>query len=156
MALVKITGKDAETIRSLEQQYSTATDLSNFDYDWNYGDSTKRWATKFYEFYGTNAVFYDSQTNEFFVMKEDSVAFIKAKCLPVTPPVKVLPKKWNALINKVAKTVGDGDLYTALHHVGHDDAKSEIEDVLKRSLDTDTFNRVVAIFKIATDDSLTP
>jgi hypothetical protein len=69
---------------------------------------------------------------------------------------KPLPKNWTALINKVAKTVEDGDLYTALHHVGHDDSKSEIEDILKRSLDTDTFNRVVAVFKIAVSDDLTP
>jgi hypothetical protein len=59
-------------------------------------------------------------------------------------------------IDKVAKTVKDGELYRALHNVGDDPVKSDIEEVLKDLLDTDTFNRVVAVFKIATIDELTP
>lgn len=70
--------------------------------------------------------------------------------------VEPLPKSWKKLLDKVSKTVEDGDLYAALHRVGDDDTKSEIEDVLRRSLDTNTFNLVVAVFKVAVSDDLVP
>jgi len=61
-----------------------------------------------------------------------------------------LSKKEERLITKEAKKVKDGDLYDALHRVGDDPVKSEIEDCLKDILDDKTFKRVVAIFNIAT------
>ena len=63
-----------------------------------------------------------------------------------------IPKTWLKRIDKAAKTVATGDLYHALHHVGSDYTKSEIEKVLRGILPEDTFNRVVAVFKIATSD----
>jgi len=63
-------------------------------------------------------------------------------------------KKEIALVNKVKKTVENGDLYRALHNVGDDPIKSAIEDTLQDALDKKTFNLVVSIFKIYTNDDL--
>jgi hypothetical protein len=61
-------------------------------------------------------------------------------------------KAWLKRIEKAAENVQDGDLYDALHHVGDDPVKSEIEDVLKDLLPTSDFKKVVAVFKIATEE----
>ncbi len=63
-----------------------------------------------------------------------------------------IPKAWQKRIDKAAETVKDGDLYKALHYVGDDTAKMEIEEVLQEILDPETFRRIVAVFKIATTD----
>lgn len=65
-----------------------------------------------------------------------------------------LSKKDAALINKVKKLVKKGTLYSALHHVGDDDVKSMVEDVLEVALDQDVFKTVLAVFEIATNDEL--
>lgn len=63
-------------------------------------------------------------------------------------------KKEVALLNKVRKTIKNGDLYHALHYVGDDPIKSAIESTLRDALDKKTFNLVTSIFKIYTDDDL--
>lgn len=68
------------------------------------------------------------------------------------PDPKALPRSWLNRIEKTAKTVKEGDLYRALHHVGSDSDKFDIERALRGILDTATFDRVVAVFKIATTD----
>lgn len=55
-------------------------------------------------------------------------------------------------LNEVALTVEKGDLYNALHYVGDDPVKADIEDALRQVLDEPTFNKVVAVFKIITTD----
>lgn len=60
-----------------------------------------------------------------------------------------LTKKNLASIARAEKTVQDGDLYDALHRVGDDPCKSEIEWALKQVLDEATFRKVVAVFKVA-------
>ncbi len=63
-----------------------------------------------------------------------------------------LTKKQHKQIAAEAAKVKQGDLYTHLHHVGDDTAKSEIEWALEQILDGETFKKVVAVFKIATTD----
>lgn len=55
-------------------------------------------------------------------------------------------------ITREAAKVEKGDLYKHLHHVGDDPTKAEIEQALREMLDDETFRRVVAVFKIATDE----
>jgi hypothetical protein len=68
-------------------------------------------------------------------------------------PRKLLTKKNLAKIEAEAAKVEDGDLYKHLHRVGDDPVKGEIEQALSEMLDEKTFRRVVAVFKIATDDA---
>jgi hypothetical protein len=66
-----------------------------------------------------------------------------------------LTKKEKATINKIAKKeVESGDLYHALHCVGDDPIKSSIENTLKDLLSKKDFNKVVAVFKVLTNDDL--
>jgi hypothetical protein len=57
-------------------------------------------------------------------------------------------------IKKVAKSVKRGDLYRALKYVGDDPIKSCIEDVLRGLLTDKEFKKVVAVFKLLTDDDI--
>ncbi|MGH9920320.1 MAG: hypothetical protein ACRD6W_15815 [Nitrososphaerales archaeon] len=63
-----------------------------------------------------------------------------------------LTKKQHAQIAAEAKKVKQGDLYKHLHRVGDDTTKSEIEWALEQVLDGPTFQKVVAVFKIAVTD----
>lgn len=54
------------------------------------------------------------------------------------------------LIEKEMKKIKKGDLYYALHHVGDDPVKSEIDKMLEEMLDDSTFRKVVAIFNLST------
>jgi hypothetical protein len=65
---------------------------------------------------------------------------------------KPLTRVEKAKIDEAKESLCPGDLYSALHRVGDDPVKSEIEDVLERALDEDAFKTVVAIFKVATSD----
>ena len=65
---------------------------------------------------------------------------------------KLLTKKNLKQIDTEATKVENGDLYRHLHRVGDDPTKAEIEQVLKEMLDDETFRRVVAVFKIATEE----
>jgi len=65
---------------------------------------------------------------------------------------KLLTKKNLKQIDKEAHCVRDGDLYRHLHRVGDDPTKAEIEQVLKEMLNDETFRKVVAVFKIATEE----
>ena len=65
-----------------------------------------------------------------------------------------VPKSWIKKVDKAAKLVKDGDLYSALHYVGDDFVKSDIEAVLKAILPPATFRKVVAVFVVATDQGL--
>lgn len=60
-----------------------------------------------------------------------------------------LTKKNMRDIERAEKSVKGGDLYDALHRVGDDPVKSEIERALKQALDEATFRKVVAVFKVA-------
>jgi hypothetical protein len=62
-----------------------------------------------------------------------------------------LSKKDEKKIVRAAKKVEPGDLYRALHRVGDDSTKSEIETVLREMLEPETLKRVIAVFKIATE-----
>jgi hypothetical protein len=64
-----------------------------------------------------------------------------------------LSDKQYRIVVSVATQVSSGDLYTALHHVGDDPTKSNIEDALKIILPDEAFRRVVAVFKIMTEDN---
>lgn len=55
-------------------------------------------------------------------------------------------------ILKTADTVKHGDLYNALHRVGDDPVKADIEETLQDLLPSDVFKQVVAVFKLATED----
>lgn len=68
-------------------------------------------------------------------------------------PIK-LTKKNLADIARAEKTVQRLDLYRALHRVGDDPVKLEIEEVLETVLDPATFKKVVAVFKVATSDEI--
>lgn len=50
-------------------------------------------------------------------------------------------------IDALVPAVKDGDLYDALHRVGDDPIKDNIESDLKEVLDPETFKLVVAVFK---------
>ena len=65
-----------------------------------------------------------------------------------------ISKKEKKAIQTVAKTIKAGDLYKALHCVGDDPIKSCIEDTLRETLSKETFNEVVAVFKLMTDDDI--
>lgn len=62
------------------------------------------------------------------------------------------------IIDAYARKVGGGpnSLYKALHFVGDDPVKAEIEDVLQRLLPEQTYKEVVAVFLASTDDDLDP
>ena len=62
-----------------------------------------------------------------------------------------VPKSWIKRVNKRIPLVKDGDLYDALHWVGDDMVKADIEDVLKEILPPATFKKVVAVFNEATN-----
>lgn len=56
-------------------------------------------------------------------------------------------------LKKLAKEkeiVKEGDLYRALHFVGDDPVKFEIEEILKGLLDDDTWRTVAAVFNLST------
>lgn len=56
-------------------------------------------------------------------------------------------------LKKLAKekeVVQPGDLYKALHFVGDDMVKDEIENVLEELLDAETMKTVRAVFNLAT------
>jgi hypothetical protein len=55
-------------------------------------------------------------------------------------------------ILKTADTVKHGDLYNALHQVGDDPVKADIEETLEELLAPDVFKQVVAVFKLAVED----
>jgi hypothetical protein len=63
-----------------------------------------------------------------------------------------LTKKERKQIDTEADKVKADDLYNHLHRVGSDFTKSDIENALVDLLDPLTFRKVVAVFKIATDD----
>jgi hypothetical protein len=63
---------------------------------------------------------------------------------------RILDAKTRRQVERVAARVQDGDLCRALHQVGDDPVKSEIEDALREALDDATFRKVVAIFQLAT------
>jgi glycerol dehydrogenase-like iron-containing ADH family enzyme len=65
-----------------------------------------------------------------------------------------MTKKELKVIDKVAKTVSKNDLYHALHMVGDDPVKSIIQDTLKEVLTKKDFDKVVAVFKLITDDDV--
>lgn len=60
-----------------------------------------------------------------------------------------LTKKNLRDIAKAEETIKDGDLYEALHRVGDDTTKSEVEWALKQVLDEAAYRKVVAVFKVA-------
>lgn len=62
--------------------------------------------------------------------------------------------EWWDMIADEKRLVRYGDLYGCLHNVGDDFTKKEIEEVLRATLDSNTFKHVVAIFRIATDNSI--
>jgi hypothetical protein len=68
-------------------------------------------------------------------------------------PMKI-PKKWIKRFNAAALSVKDGDLYTALHYVGDDMVKDDIEIALKELLPAATFKKVAAVFHVCTTEYL--
>lgn len=68
-----------------------------------------------------------------------------------------LTQRERRIIDKYAQKIDDGpnSLYKALHYVGDDPVKAEIEDVLQRLLPEQTYREVVAVFLAATDDDCT-
>lgn len=67
---------------------------------------------------------------------------------------KLVTKKIRKQLDEIASVVKVGDLYDALHRVGDDPVKADIEDALGEILDGETFRLVVAVFMFATDDDL--
>lgn len=62
----------------------------------------------------------------------------------------ILNKRDLKKLDKEKKVAQDGDLYKALHFVGDDPVKAEIEDVLKEVLDPAAFQTVLAVFNLST------
>lgn len=65
-----------------------------------------------------------------------------------------LTKKNLADIARAEKDVKKLDLYHALHCVGDDTTKLEIEETLRALLDEALFKKVVAVFKVAVSDEV--
>lgn len=57
-------------------------------------------------------------------------------------------------IGKYAAVYGDGDLYKALHHVGDDGTKADIEECLRMLLPEDTMRLVAGVFMFAVDEDV--
>jgi hypothetical protein len=62
----------------------------------------------------------------------------------------VLNKKETKKLEKEKLVVQSGDLYKALHFVGDDPVKAEIEDVLEDLLDEETMRTIRAVFNLST------
>jgi hypothetical protein len=68
---------------------------------------------------------------------------------PRSPIMHLDPSEQEKLAEEL-KVVEEGDLYKALHYVGDDPIKAEIEDVLKDLLPPDHFKTVLAVFNLST------
>lgn len=62
----------------------------------------------------------------------------------------MLSKSEKKKLEREKKIVQDGDLYKALHFVGDDPIKGEIEDVLTELLDPEVMKTVRAVFNLST------
>lgn len=61
----------------------------------------------------------------------------------------MLTKRQKAKLEQEKLVVQNGDLYKALHFVGDDPVKAEIEDVLEELLDAETMKTVRAVFNLS-------